>query len=146
MKKSKGFTLIELMVVIVILGILAAVIAPRIPGFVNKAKEGRTKGNLGNIRSAMNIYYGDNDGIYPVTTDLSSMLVPKYLKEIPKAEMPPYHSASNSITGDTGASAITPSDTGGWIYNHEKTSRVWGDIIPNCNAHSDSSNTMWSSY
>jgi len=39
--KSKGFTLIELMVVIVILGILAAVVAPRIPQFVVKAKQGR---------------------------------------------------------------------------------------------------------
>ena len=39
--KNKGFTLIELMVIIVIIGILAAVIAPRIPLFVAKAKESK---------------------------------------------------------------------------------------------------------
>ena len=39
--KNKGFTLIELMVIIVIIGILAAVIAPKIPEFVAKAKENK---------------------------------------------------------------------------------------------------------
>jgi len=39
--KSKGVTLIELLVVIVILGILAAVVAPRIPTFIAKAKQNR---------------------------------------------------------------------------------------------------------
>jgi general secretion pathway protein G len=145
MKKSKGFTLIELMVVIVILGILAAVIAPRIPGFVNKAKEGRTKGNLGNLRSAMNIYYSDCDGNYPVTNNLASVMVPKYLKAIPQAEMPPNHTASNAVADNTGAT-MTPADAGGWMYNSDKTSNVWGDVIPNCNAHTDSSGTGWSTY
>jgi len=146
MKKSKGFTLIELMVVIVILGILAAVIAPRIPGFVNKAKEGRTKGNLGNLRSAMNIYYSDNDGRYPTTNAVSDLLVPKYLKAIPAAEMPPNHSPSSAVTGDAGVSAITAGDAGGWIYNYNNASAVWGDLLPNCNAHTDSASTNWSAY
>jgi len=41
MKKNKGFTLIEVMVVIVILGIITAVVAPIIPQFVAKAKQGQ---------------------------------------------------------------------------------------------------------
>ena len=141
MKKTKGFTLIELMVVIVILGILAEVIAPRIPGFVNKAKEGKTKGNLGNLRSAMNIYYSDKDGVYPTTTDLAGALTPKYIKEIPEAEMPPNHAASNAVV------TISPlGDAGGYAYEEDSTEDGWGDIVINCNAHTDSSSTAWSSY
>jgi len=145
MKKSKGFTLIELMVVIVILGILAAVIAPRIPQFVNKAKEGKTKGNLGTLRSTLNIYYSDNDGVYP--TDTLSCLTPKYIKQIPDAEMPPTHVASNAVAADgSGDGGLTPADAGGWIYENTRTESNWGDIGVNCNAHTDSNGNYWSSY
>jgi len=144
-KKNNGFTLIELMVVIVILGILAAVIAPRIPKFVEKAKENKTKANLANLRSALSLYYSDNNGKYPVTNALDALLVPKYLKELPTADIPPYHSL-NIITGDNNVSEITPGDAGGWIYNYNNASHAWGDIIINCSVHTDSGGTNWSSY
>lgn len=143
MKKTKGFTLIELMVVIVILGILAAVIAPRIPGFVNKAKEGKTKGNLGNLRSALNIYYSDKDGVYPssAAATLSTVLCPKYIKEIPAAEMPPFHTANSNVIA---MSAL--GDAGGYAYEERSAQNGWGDIVVNCNAHTDSSGAAWSSF
>ena len=149
MKKSKGFTLIELMVVIVILGILAAVIAPRIPQFVNKAKEGKTKGNLANLRSTLNIYYSDNDGIYPgdLATPLAC-LSPKYIKAIPDAEMPPIHAKSNAVEAD-GADdpdAISAADAGGWIYEYMRTEGNWGDLGVNCGLHTDSSGEYWTTY
>jgi general secretion pathway protein G len=146
MKRKNGFTLIELMVVIVILGILAAIIASRIPIFVTKAREGRTKGNLATLRSVLGIYYSDNDGKYPVTNALAGILVPKYLKEIPKAEMPPNHDASNSVTGDNGTAVVTMGDDGGWVYNYNGAGGVWGYIYPNCNAHADLAGVYWSSY
>ena len=114
MKKSskitKGFTLIELMVVIVILGILAGVIAPRIPRFIRKAMEGKTKGSLATLRSTINIYYADNEGIY-ANHPLAAFLVPKYLKKIPDVDLRPYHSLSNVI----GSTNVT--DDGEWGYN-----------------------------
>ena len=147
MKKSKGFTLIELMVVIVILGILAAVIAPRIPDFVNKAKEGRTKGNLGGLRSTLNIYYGDQAGMFPVDTLAS--LVPRFIKTIPEAEVPRFHPASSAVAedapGDTPA-RLTPDDVGGWIYERVMTEANWGDIGVNCNAHFESGGKGWSAF
>src|SRR5512133_3142176 len=100
------------MFVIVILGILAAVIASRIPKFVNKAKEGKTKGNLGTIRSTLNIYYSDNDGVYPL--DDLACLVPKYFKTMPGCEIPPFHSANNTIQTGTVAGN---SDPGCFEYN-----------------------------
>ena len=144
-KSRKGFTLIELMVVIVILGILAAVVAPRIPQFVNKAKEGKTKGNLGTLRSTLNIYYGDNDGKYPNTeTPLLSCLMPKYLKKIPEAELPGSHPASAAVVG---SSAMLQTDVGGYMYGDvELNPTTWGNIVINCNAHNDSGGIAWSSY
>ncbi len=63
--KSKGFTLIELMIVVAIIGILAAVAIPKFADLVTKSKEAAVKGNLGAVRSAISIYYGDMEGIQP---------------------------------------------------------------------------------
>src|SRR6266446_2821109 len=64
-KNQKGFTLIELMIVVAIIGILAAVAIPKFADLVTKSKEASVKGTLGSLRSALSIYYGDNDGNYP---------------------------------------------------------------------------------
>jgi prepilin-type N-terminal cleavage/methylation domain-containing protein len=142
MKRSKGFTLIELMVVIVILGILSAVIAPRIPQFVNKAKEGRTKGNLATLRSTMNIYYSDNDGFYPIA-DPTASLVPKYLKKIPDCEtVQTGHGAAPTFDLDDIAA---DDDFGYWGYVDLITSNSWGDVWIEC-SHTDLSSKRWTSY
>ena len=142
MKKAKGFTLIELMVVIVILGILSAVIAPRIPQFVNKAKEGRTKGNLATLRSTLNIYYSDNDGSYP-NTDPTTVLVPKYLKKIPICEtVNTGHGKMSSFEVDD---TLGDDDLGCWGYVDDSTADAWGDCWVEC-SHDDLNNTKWTSY
>ena len=52
---------------------------------MRRAQEGKAKGNLGAIRSALSIFYGDNEGQYPESLD---ELVPNYLKNIPFLELP----------------------------------------------------------
>ncbi len=60
--RSRGFTLIELMLVVAIIGLLAAIAIPKFADLVVKAKEASTRGQVGTMRSALNIYYADNEG------------------------------------------------------------------------------------
>ena len=57
MKNQKGFTLIELVMVILLLGILAAVAIPRFWDLGGKADEAAANGGLGGIKSGLSIYY-----------------------------------------------------------------------------------------
>ena len=72
---SRGFTLVELMIVVAIIGILAAVAIPKFAQMLEKSREGATKGNLGAIRSAVSNYYADQQGWYPIAMDSNSYLI-----------------------------------------------------------------------
>src|SRR5438045_1305174 len=93
----KGFTLIELMIVVAIIGILAAIAIPKFAELIRKSSEGASKGNLGAIRSALSIYYGDMEGQYPA--DMAAMTINgKYLTTIPMSKAPNYHADTNLAT------------------------------------------------
>jgi len=63
---SRGFTLIELMVVVIILGILALYIGPKIMGEPEKAKRVKAKMDIATLETALKMYKLDN-GVYPST-------------------------------------------------------------------------------
>ncbi len=65
-KKSGGFTLIEVLVVLIILGLIAALVVPRITGRVDEAKIEMTKIQMRAIKDALEQYKLDN-GMYPTT-------------------------------------------------------------------------------
>lgn len=62
----RGFTLIEIMVVIAILGIMAAVVVPKLVGHTDTAKVSAAKQDISNIKQALILYKLDN-GRYPTT-------------------------------------------------------------------------------
>lgn len=57
MRKKKGFTLIELVMVIVILGILAAIAIPKFISLAENARRASCQGSLGALRTAISAYY-----------------------------------------------------------------------------------------
>jgi len=67
LRQEKGFTLIELMIVVVIIGILAAIAIPNFIAMQNRAKEGSTKSNMHTVQLAAEDYGVQNDGVYAAT-------------------------------------------------------------------------------
>lgn len=118
--------------------------------FAKQSREGRTKGNLGAIRSALSIYYGDHQGRYP--TNLSELtLEGRYLRSIPNAD--------TAVAGENPTSAVTIimgvqteeeligklKDTGGWAYVADSKSPLWGWLVVDC-THADSKGNLWHRY
>lgn len=80
MKKEKGFTLIELMVVVAIIGILMSMAIPTYKNMVKRAKETVLRHNLFVIRDAIDQYYQDK-GKYPAS--LQDLVNEGYFRNMP---------------------------------------------------------------
>jgi general secretion pathway protein G len=81
MRARKGFTLVELLVVMAIIAILLTIAAPRYFGSIDKSKEAVLKENLAVLRDALDKFYGDN-GRYPELLD--ELMQKKYLRRMPQ--------------------------------------------------------------
>jgi len=79
-RKDRGFTLIELMIVMTIIGILASIAAPNYQRSVIKAREAVLMEDLYQMRRAIDAYFADHTK-YPESLD--ALVEAKYLREIP---------------------------------------------------------------
>src|SRR5258708_37424361 len=71
-----GFTLIEIMVVILILGLLATIVVQSLRGAADKAKNTKAQADMAELKTALDRYYLDN-GFYPTTDQgLNSLVSP----------------------------------------------------------------------
>lgn len=87
--KNKGFTLIELMIVVVIIGILSAIVVPRLINRTKDAEIGATKASITSISLGLKMYELDN-GKFPTTEEGLKALVEKPSSTAPDKWKGPY--------------------------------------------------------
>ena len=135
-RSERGFTFIEIMVVVAILAILAALVIPRIMGRTDDAKRTAAKIQIRNIEGALQLYKLDN-GVYPSTEQGLKALVEKpsvgvipkkwklggYLPKLPEDSWQnPYKYLSPSQKGDYEIiSLATDGEAGGEGINADIT-------------------------
>ena len=143
--RTLGFTLIELMLVVAIIGLLAAIAIPKFAGLIIKSKEAAVKGQLGGLRSAISIYYADNEGIFPGFPPGALTVGSKYIAAIATIRIPtvPAHVPNDNTTSalmdwfSPGPPVMGPT---AWIYSIAE-----GYFTVNC-THADSSGRVWSTW
>jgi general secretion pathway protein G len=124
---SKGFTLIELMVVIMIMGILIAIAQPSLKRSIIRADEAVLKEDLFQMRDAIDQYYADNGKYPPSLEDLVNAQDPtrSYLREITKD---PFTGAADWIT--VAPVAAEGEESGGVFDVHSASDLVALDGTP----------------
>jgi general secretion pathway protein G len=124
-KTRRGFTLVELVIVILILGILAAVAAPKMFDTAGKARISATRHSLSVVRDAVQLFRAEN-GSLPGTggeADLKSDLLPFLNGAFPIAEV---GNSNDDVRVQSAGTPLSPSGAQGWAYDS-----LSGELIVN---------------
>ena len=74
----KGFTLVEVLIVVIIIGILAAIGIPQFASSIEKAKGGEARAGLGHLQTGEKIYFAEREYYTTVLNDLDITLSQRY--------------------------------------------------------------------
>lgn len=81
---KKGFTLVEILIVITIIGVIAAIAIPGLIGISSRNNTAKAKADLRSLQAATENYYLYNNGLYPAALADLTTTVPSIIKTIPK--------------------------------------------------------------
>ncbi|MBI4777358.1 prepilin-type N-terminal cleavage/methylation domain-containing protein [Candidatus Desantisbacteria bacterium] len=160
-QKNHGWTLVELLVVVVIVGILALVIMAKMSMWTDKAKESKTKDALRDLRVQIKRYYAENGGFYPEGLDdvqrkspsdtnvAMPAFIPHFMNKIPKVclggNVNHKDTAFVYMLSTTDADRLMDTgdinDQSGWVY-----SSTTGEIRINCTHEDRDKRTRYSNY
>lgn len=124
----RAFTLVEILIVVVILGILAAIVVPQYANATSDACRNATLDQLIKIRRALDVYYVRNENRFPTVTagigTWGEIANPgdTYLRETPRNQWIGGPDASRIVIGTGPDTAYQ--DAYGWIYD-PATGRAW---------------------
>lgn len=138
--RRRGFTMIELLIVISIIAILAAAIIPNFIGFDTEARVSATKSNLDTLRTRITLYRA-KEGMYPSSLDdllnrtyVDAGVQKPYLQKMP-SEIISNKRGANQTHAQRSDEPLT--NEGGWIYKTDEAEviinldqpldRAWGD-------------------
>ncbi|HUT29880.1 MAG TPA: prepilin-type N-terminal cleavage/methylation domain-containing protein [Sedimentisphaerales bacterium] len=101
MNSRKGFTLVELLIVVLILGALAAIAVPRIMGGAKTAKINACKTNVDMLNSQIELYYANKDAWPTALTDVTSdpNYFPESTPECPFGTTYSYSAVTHRVSG-----------------------------------------------
>jgi general secretion pathway protein G len=119
-RRSKAFTLVEILIVVVILGILAAIVVPQFTSASQEAQAGNVATQLQTIRSQIELYRVRHNGNYPPSvgacagagaSDWADLVGSDYMRAAPVNP----RTSSSAVVAGTDLSAS--STTAGWIFD-----------------------------
>jgi prepilin-type N-terminal cleavage/methylation domain-containing protein len=154
--KRRGFTLVELMIVIAVIGLLAAIALPKFSDVTSQAKVANVQGNLANVRTSIGLFYAKTE-TYPDFTgddatygDLSGVSdtgingEEVYFTDVySKSEMVSTPSSELFESEDTTWNNITKgsAENGGWTYSYDD-----GTIIADLPENAYGQGIIWSEF
>ncbi|MEO1584548.1 MAG: prepilin-type N-terminal cleavage/methylation domain-containing protein [Planctomycetota bacterium] len=133
---KRAFTLVEILIVVVILGILAAVVVPQFVDAADQAQTGNTETQLRTLRTQIQLFRAQSDdNAFPALAGADGDAQWQEMIDEDLIQAPPINPRSNSSdivaaadteTGQVGqdAAAGLDADAGGWLYN-AATGEIW---------------------
>lgn len=122
-RRNRAFTLVEILIVVVILGILAAIVVPQFTNAANDARGGNLVTQMQTLQNQIELYAARNNGAYPdLSANWDDLTTgnPPYIKSDPAN--PAWNEADNNNIANTTVeenanAGVTGSATAAWVFN-----------------------------
>jgi general secretion pathway protein G len=115
---NKAFTLVEILIVVVILGILAAIVVPQFTNAANEARSGNLSSQLKTLQNQIELFAAQNNGAYPdLSANWDVMLDGNFIKDEPTNPAWPTAETRSSVSE---AAEGTGSEASAWLFNTDE--------------------------